>query len=199
MTERPILFSGPMIRAILAGKKTQTRRIVDVARVAKKGTLDSAGWRPFNLDDAADRRAVETNTGHVCPYGAIGDRLWVRETHALHHAWDARKTPAKRGKCAIWYRADADPNVVDGRGRWRPSIFTKRWMARITLPVESIRIERLNAITKGDAIAEGVETLGKVTDPRGAFVALWDSINAERASWQSNPWVWVVSFPRVAP
>lgn len=204
MTDRPILFSSPMVRAILEGTKTQTRRVVNVARVQKKGTRDSAGWRPFNLDDAADRRAVETNCGRVCPYGEIGDRLWVRETWAAPHECDAMPPRAIPVGTRITYAATADLGGPRGVGGLigRPSIFMPRSACRITLAVESVRVERLNAITEADATAEGVDT-GNGAVSRGwarcNFAELWDEINGKRAPWETDPWVWVVTFQRVQP
>lgn len=220
MTDRPILFSGPMVRAILAGQKTQTRRVVDVARVQKKGTLNSAGWRPFDLDVAADRRAVETNCGRVCPYGEVGDRLWVRETwrtdtvgdagiNGVRFRGDDAFVPIEPTREAADAWVDAHENGKHG-AMWRPSIFIKRWASRLTLTVESVRVEPLHAITEADALAEGMtyegDELTKPTtfdgirwEPIGArlkYVALWDSINGKRAPWLSNPWVWVVAFAR---
>src|SRR6478736_4474831 len=155
---RPILFSAPMVRAILAGTKTQTRRIVNVERVQRKGTRDSAGWRPFNLDDAADRRAVGDNVGNVCPYGEAGDRLYVRETWRAT-SWDEsdaatiqyRSDNAKRYVCigdsaddwiereaARWeargaIERDGNLQLPDGvEPYWRPAIFMPRGASRIT-------------------------------------------------------------------
>lgn len=209
VAERPTLFSGAMVRGLLDGTKTQTRRLVMPMRGLQSTwlTLDGITASPrlsMALDGIAAGAPIGAQMEHPkggplgwvqCPYyQRDGDRLWVRETHALHHAWDERKAPAKRGSCKLWYRADADPSVIDGRGRWRPSIFTTRWMSRITLHVASVRVERLRDITEADAWAEGVAQLGRVTDARGAYFALWDSLNADRAPVESNPWVWVVSW-----
>lgn len=180
MKERPILFSAPMVRAIVAGTKTQTRRIV------KPGVLED-GWP---IAYAAER----------CPYGAPGDRLWVRET------W------AKAGEVGddIEYRAD-NPDPLGAR--WRPSIHMPRWASRLLLEVTAVRVERLQDISEDDACAEGVQELDGTldelalyarakkmgecaTDSRVWFAELWDSINGTRAPWASNPFVWVVSFKR---
>ena len=199
MTEKPILFSGPMVRAILAGTKTQTRRVVSPSLRGRSAALDSVlvgglAGMPAALADATLAAAVR-----LCPYDA--DRLWVRETWAMHHAWDTKPPGQAAQSKRLWYRADTAEHIIDGRGRWRPSIYMPRWASRLTLPVESIRVERLQDITEADAIAEGVGELGRVTDARGAFVALWESINGKRpgCSWADDPWVWVVSFPREVP
>lgn len=188
MRERPILFSGPMVRAILDGTKTQTRRVamhtvcgVRVARLA--------------YDPAPDVCA--------CPYGVPGDRLWVRETFA----------PFSTGGAV--YRADK-PRFSPGAhevvgGSWHPSIHMPRWASRITLAITSVRVQRLQDISGADALAEGVSLdgarLGHDIDIDGGVTAafaigryreLWDIINAARGfGWDANPWVWVVEFRKV--
>ena len=196
MKERPILFSGPMVRAILEGRKTQTRRVVkpQPAHIAGIGTV-------LNID---------TITGKACPYGKPGDRLWVRET------WDGVRLDG--GGALVSYRADGDKPVTDD-GRWHPSIHMPRWASRITLEVVSVRVERLNECSIQDALAEGVLTDDEwPTDPRDGYRSLWESINGPSIrkrlrdgtvqmhspkrhvadySWDANPWVWVVEFRRV--
>lgn len=169
MNERPIIFSGPMVRAILDGRKTQTRRVVKLnasGRAQRKG-------RNWHL---ADPECVL-----ACPYGVPGDRLWVRET------W-------QDGNGGIYYATDGNTAAP-----WKPSIYMPRWASRITLEVVSVRVERLNEIGEEDAIAEGSQCAGvpaSLTN-RGAFAKLWDSINAKTHPWASNPWVWVVEFKRL--
>lgn len=143
-----------------------------------------------------------------CPYGEPGDLLWVRETHAIAtgHMYD--------GEAAVKYRADdALVALHDERSnsharnasisdRWRPSIHMPRWASRLTLRVTEVRVERLQDISEDDAEAEGVDPYEYPSGPlapshRGAFFELWDKLNAQRAPWRSNPWVWVVSFERV--
>lgn len=167
--ERPILFSGPMVRALLDGRKTQTRRVVNP--------------QPATSSDGRACGPIR------CPYGAPGDTLWVRETWCSYMPGSVR------------YRADGHN---DAGWTWRPSIFMPRWASRLTLRVYGVRVERVQQITQADARAEGVVDTsgawGDLTDtdragPRGAFEALWNSINAERGfGWDVNPWVWVVSF-----
>lgn len=189
--ERPILFSGAMVRAILDGKKTQTRRVVK--------PQPPADWvpSPWPYDGAAwsDRR---------CPYGAPGDRLWVRETWAPISP-DEERRPIR--ECRIEYRADTsaarpggwDEDTDDPEAaRWRPSIHMPRWASRLTLEVTGVRVERVQDISEDDARAEGVYPYAD--NPRRFFQELWNSINGARGyGWNSNPWVWVVEFRRVAP
>ncbi len=225
--ERPILFSASMVRAIRAGTKTQTRRIVrDQASVSDVagGGLEPTVWWPRDGDLLLP-----------CPYGASGDRLWVKEAHAFLDGDFRPTTMTDRGHVQVSYRADhADPVHGDGpdKLRWRPSIYMPRWASRFTLEVTDVRVERLQEITEEDARAEGVaprvfeswtwcnrarkqtfETfVPECGDPgaellyhdrretlsaREGFYSLWETINGERASWASNPWVWVVSFTRM--
>lgn len=175
--ERPILFSTPMVRAILDGRKTQTRRVV-------KGVHRSL-LEGFSPEYVAD-------DGNYPPYGQVGNVLWVRET------WST----SARG----WiYKAD-NPNALDNALalRWKPSIFMPKKACRLRLLIKSIRIERLQKITEEDALAEGVyqraeEVNGGVCyleTARYAFRTLWDSING-KGSWDNNPWVWVIEFERL--
>lgn len=196
MKERPILMSAPMVRAILEGRKSQTRRIVKLPAWAQECNED----HDFELDGSPPwPHAIARKTGCLapleCPYGAPGDRLWVRETWAM-----------LSGDNRVWYRAD--PGVEDCVARsligwpgWHPSIFMPRENSRITLEVTAVRVERLQEITSADAIAEGCaahansQTIDCSTpDPRDDYRRLWDSLNAKRAPWSSNPWVWVVEF-----
>lgn len=187
--KRGILFSGPMVRAILEGRKTQTRRIITPKWL---GCLDPS--------DSFDRDTVEKR----CPYGVPGDRLWVRETWAsirVFHDGDVEAVPAVQGQCGIVFKA-SDPQAdyhQDDRGFvWRPSIFLPCWASRITLELTSVRVERLQEISNDDARAEGMTStvLRQGYDARAQFCQLWDSINGKRAPWESKPWVWVVGFRR---
>ncbi len=181
MTERPILFQGEMVRAILDGRKTQTRRKV-------KLTADGHVQAP-----SKHLRWYPTDPGalQACRYGAPGDTLWVRETWAGHAS-------------GIDYAADFAVICLPQAGPWRPSIHMPRWASRITLEVKGVRIERLHDITEDDARAEGCDP---VVHPDGAvdcgtrkttFASLWEKINGP-FTWNDNPWVWVVSFERVKP
>ncbi|OKS28154.1 hypothetical protein [Pseudomonas aeruginosa] len=226
MKERPILFSGPMVRAILEGRKTVTRRIAKPVKHPDLGNIYAPG-----------ALVLEHEPQHVvdraCPYGQPGDRLWVRETWT-----DVNMC----GAPALAYRADEDirdlmeePGFLDDRGafnyddprvkpypfacwyaeldqaRWRPSIHMPRWASRILLEITAVRVERLQDISEEQALAEGVR--GEPCDharqacadigcwgdtAKGAFGFLWESLNGE-GSWAANPWVWVVEFKRVTP
>ncbi|WP_308065138.1 hypothetical protein [Escherichia coli] len=208
MIDRPIFFNAEMVRAILEGRKTQTRRIID----EKFRGLDNENWKEST--DLLIKR---------CPFGQPGDRLWVRETCADVNA---------SGIPAIAYRADKDvllltedesfhdengevnyndpriktypfaqwySDLVDGtEGRWRPSIHMPRWASRISLEITNVRVERLHSISEADAKTEGVFPAAyAITHPEAAcrvgFGDLWCSIYGEE-SWTANPWVWVIEF-----
>lgn len=150
MKERPMLFSAPMVRAILEGRKTQTRRVV-------KGCVEEAGEYSFHRYEL----------GHMpcCPYGVPGDRVWVRETFHHGDAWfdDAPglswKNCHRDGKCTwVDYAStyESDTHEKERAFAWKPSIFMPRWASRLTLEIESVRVERLNDISERDALAEGV-------------------------------------------
>ena len=187
--ERPILFSAPMVRAILAGTKTVTRRIVkpqpEPNEHASPLAPESGRYHwPSNLA----RTMVDVrDMGSIGPFGRRGDRLWVRETWRV---FGGREYEYQREPASVIYRAD--PEATDG-GEWRPSIFMPRWASRITLEVVSIRVERLQEIDDAEAIREGVRG-GSLTSDAEAFEQLWDEINGDRAPWSSNPWVWRVEF-----
>jgi hypothetical protein len=191
--ERPILFSGLMIRAILGGRKTQTRRVVKfnpwpttetqqdkhrVFRSAFRHNDGGFGWLSGEDTDAKFSRYLKSDPGKQCPYGMAGDRLWVRETFC------------DTGLNRAVYRADTAVENWKYR-KWRPSIFMPRWASRITLVVTDTRVERLQEISQADQAAEGVEC-------GDSFHRLWDSINRKRGfPWASNPWVWVVVFRKL--
>lgn len=195
MMERPILFSGPMVRAILDGRKTQTRRVVN--------------HPPFEAtDEGID---VEYAIGYLrCPYGQPGDLLWVKENCWL--------PPVDARHMGVQYDADATAADLRNAKRdliplgWRhtSSLMTPRWASRLLLRVTEVRVERLWEITQEDAIAEGIERIGdrfkgymrlftgeeyNPALPKTSFAQLWETINAKRGyGWDSNPWVWVLSF-----
>ena len=190
--EHPILFSGPMVRAILEGRKTQTRRVV-------KGLLDGEEPGPCNWSKTG--WGNWHNGGCSCrpipfPYGWPGDLLWVRET--FRETGSAQQVDGKlRGPLdpeQIVYYADDKAALYDGP--WRPSIYMPRWASRLTLRITDVRVQRVQEMTLGDAKAEGLPN----DEPIGQwFPMLWDSINAKRGySWDVNPWVWAISFERVA-
>ena len=174
MKERPILFSGQMVRAILEGRKTQTRRMVKPqAAILTDEMARGFGIRP---------PAVENAPVIPCPYGQPGDRLWVRETWALHPETGS-----------LLYKADdAAPDNI----KWKPSIHMPRKHSRILLEMTSIRVERLQTISWEDALAEGTDNDPATTNAVGSFAKYWDYINGAEA-WDMNPWVWVVGFKKV--
>jgi hypothetical protein len=186
--ERPILMSAPMVRAILDGRKTQTRRIVKPQLIAQKGSLVTKAaeiWQLF---------------GWACPYGSHGDRIWVKETWRVASVCDNVPIEHIRGEKAyagIRYIAD---NPTDLSGKTRPSIFMPRWASRITLEITEVRVQRLQDICKNDVIAEGTPgfELEKTSEDeaRACYRELWKSING-KGSWEKNPWVWVLTFKRL--
>ncbi len=211
MKERPILFKGEMVRAILDGTKTQTRRIVKPqpevtsdsdCRVKINGNHHT-GPSDYLLKDVLPRFA--------CPYGQPGDRLWVRETTCIAPKFfappDQSCVPDYDGDLRyVSYKADGHCEYAmrEYKLKWTPSIHMPRWASRITLEIVSVRVERLQDITEECAKAEGCDnsnseaaiTVGWYERPRSAFIRLWESINGAD-SWLSNPWVWVVEFKRV--
>jgi hypothetical protein len=197
MKERPILFSGPMIRALLSGTKTQTRRVLNpLLHLIVDGDEDTG--RVVEQSDADfGRLAMEYVR---CPYGAVGDRLWVREAFCT--------LPGTRMRHV--YRADVNEAPAPGGLIWTPSIFMRRATSRLTLEITDVRVERLQSISAEDARAEGVPLGEQVPatingepgtvaffDPLAAFAYLWDALNGKRAPWASNPWVWALTFKRV--
>lgn len=206
MKERPILISGPLIRPTRAGEKTQTRRLVRWAargravvhfvtpsgQRASEGFPGAVPW-PFVEVDGSDRPLV-------CPYGVPGDRLYVRETFAPVDDLRTTDPGTYALGCGAFFAADYPSGLDHADGtplRWRPSIHMPRALSRIDLEVTAVRVERLQAITEEDAKAEGVkpDTMrGQPMTLVDVFAYLWRQINGERASWASNPWVWVVDF-----
>jgi hypothetical protein len=196
--ERPILFSGLMVRALLAGKKTQTRRIVKPQPVPFVAH-DEPG--PFVWFDRQFRglqqqgRVREAELAQLiaplCPYGAPGDRLWVRETWKPWPNTAGAELRGPNGDGAI-YKATWDKS---GGHHWKPSIHMPRWASRLTLEITGVRVERVQDISEADAEAEGASERFVAANHRNAFECLWNLINAERGhTWETNPWVWVVEF-----
>lgn len=192
MKERPILFSAPMVRALLAGAKTQTRRIVKL-NVSGRVQFGGKNW---HLDD---HDAVL-----ACPYGQPCDRLWVKETtyNVEDSGWVGPVyVESDEGRqAAEWGCGESDdPDFIEPYDlKKRPSLFMTRARSRILLEVVSISVERLNSITVSNAIAEGYD--GSLDDPIDPSIKwysnLWESINGD-GSWAANPWVWVVEFKRI--
>lgn len=227
--ERPILFSAAMVRALLDGRKTQTRRIVS-ADVAE--ALDFLGghaddepatgedvrihWGQADDDDGKIGKAQWLASCAECPeegvieigagYGQPGDRLWVRESHmSLDNRDGGRIITYKAGGPDFVFRAGAGDDDWRGHSKWTPSIHMRREYSRILLEITNVRVERVQEISETDAIAEGTtpSLVGDALDHlkyRAGFQTLWESINAARGfGWDVNPWVWVVEFKRNRP
>lgn len=205
--ERPILFSGPMVRAILEGRKTVTRRVMKPQPDFLGSMVDPN--TPFKTLDAGLHARI------TCPHGQPDDRLWVREAWAADAQVDAIAPRDLSQGEPIWYPADFSVRQTGcsmiSKGRGRPSIHMPRWASRILLEITAVRVERLQDISEEQALAEGVR--GEPCDharqacadigcwgdtAKGAFGFLWESLNGE-GSWAANPWVWVVEFRRVTP
>ena len=219
MTERGMIFNGEMVRALLDGRKKQTRRPIKwkQTRFTEMGEHEDGSKWPWSED-------VEhaCDFWHPCPFGAVGDRIWVRETFQgplvheelfeEYRAYPEKfETPeyceyAADGVARPEY-CDLDDNLRHG---WRPSIHMPRWASRILLEITDVRVERLNAISEEDARAEGIIDGGCLNcgepepcgcanpepDATDAFAYLWQSIYGQE-NWNANPWVWVIEFKRV--
>ena len=215
--ERPIIFRGDMVRAILDGRKTQTRRVVKAAR-----DRNGSGCELAPCEIAGEVNGADPDYS-FCPYGQPGDRLWVRESfcEALSNYEEERE------QTTVYYRADGQEVVVDDgdgyaetnkdgtlKSPWKPSIHMPRWASRITLEITDIRVERLQDISEDDADSEcfggdipgnifpdlfpgNFDAWGHLSIPE-CFGRVWDAINGQ-GSWSANPWVWVLEFKRLAP
>ncbi|MFI9652910.1 hypothetical protein [Guyparkeria halopsychrophila] len=219
MKERPILFNDDMVRAILDGRKTQTRRVVKPQPSNDHQYLGYVIESTSRKDEGKCRWGIgeiphSTNAIRVRPpYGVPGERLWVREAFGYEiRTLSGSGSPHEK----ITYRA-TNPNAVhcyDCNGnetpvKWTPSIHMPRWASRITLEITDVRVERLQDINEADAKAEGVWEYGDeavwkhyldqtsfgVTCPVRSFRSLWESIKGKDA-WDENPWVWVIEFKR---
>lgn len=218
MKSRPILFNGAMVRALLDGSKTQTRRVAKGER-ASRGM--ESGWylKPYGF--VTNQQFAKA----ACPYGQPGDRLWVRESYmpdpdddgtwAYTQYMGCKGSPLsdipmkfrKPENCI--YRATWDGPELAG---WKPSIHMPRWASRILLEIVSVRVERLNDISEEDSRAEGITDGGCLScgepepcsctmpmpDAMDAYCHLWGQINGPD-SWAANPWVWCISFRRIQP
>ena len=204
MKEKPILFSGPMIRAILANTKTQTRRIFKPDRMTwdANGRYTTHAMRGGELSITGSGPFKPSSWLHYCPYGQPGgDRLYVRETWAAPHAYDHLPPRLIPQDAHIHYAATEDRGGL----LWRPSIHMPRWASRITLEVTGVRVETLQDIDLADALAEGISDTGALIldsagneqgGPIAEYAVLWEQINGPD-SWAANPWVWVVEFRRL--
>ena len=204
MKERPIIFGGEGVRAILADAKTQSRRVVRLDTLKTHQRRHAGCWQDITPDLMA-----------LCRYGVVGDRLWVKETWAAQHDMDTLK-PSEMvlSEVRMHYAATEDKGGL----LWRTPLFMPRWASRLTLQIANVRVQRLQEIGEEDALAEGVRELPlqegepgawwtadalsgsalHARDPIGAYRNRWDSINSKRTPWASNPWVWAISFERVS-
>jgi hypothetical protein len=207
-----------MVRAILNGTKTQTRRVVKPA----PETVTNNAIVPWNGNPSALMALLKEHRGG-CPYGQPGDRLWVRETWRTGTSLNRLSPNSIASACdeanyrkpwaPIKYEADGITENADvlkdfgGWGKTRVSIHMPRWASRLTLEITEVRVERLNEMSGEDAYEEGTQTWveenlhllrdgNKWASQKHAFQALWESINGP-GSWERNPWVWVVGFKRV--
>lgn len=225
MMIRPILFSGPMVRAILDGRKTQTRRTVKL-EIDFLGAGGRSGdewdnpryWGWENQDRPGSFVVLKKENSYdiqiQCPYGNVGDRLWVRETW---QSLAAMNQCHKLDDSYVYRATDPDWETMDG-WKWRPSIFMPRDASRLELEIIGVRVERLSHISNADCVAEGIDPIGdeknigrclgrevytqagriegKCSTVRQLFSELWTNVNGP-GSWASNPWVWVVEFKRL--
>lgn len=210
MKEKPILLNAEMVRAVLDGRKTQTRRIMTPHHLKMIDAAASAG-ECHPLESGRQHANSQSYYREWCPFGAVGDRLWVRE--AIFPApLELQSSPPRETKWNIAYRGGAqlektapatyNPTIYNYE-RWTPSIHMPRWASRITLEITGVRVERLNSMTERDAIAEGcmgghnsIPGYHYSATPHEHFHHVWQSIYGAD-SWQANPWVWVIEFKRV--
>ena len=202
MKERPIIFGAPMVRAILDGRKMQTRRLATGANLDALTRLERELGKPTSSDEWGACFDNDGTGGVVgvplpCRYGEVGDRLWVRETwshdgpglDAVRAAHEDAHTGVGYGP---YYRAtEVAPDTL----RWITPIHMPRWASRITLEITEVRVQRLQEISEDDAQSEGCDS--PLVNNVDEFAMLWDSINGKRAPWTSNPWVWAITFRRL--
>ncbi|HBR4272319.1 morphogenetic protein [Klebsiella pneumoniae] len=208
ITERGMIFNAEMVRAILDGRKTQTRRIIKPQPEATLSGSLSGKWlsRPLN---GLLLPKIEDIAIH-CPFGVVGDRIWVRETfqgplfdYDLMDSYCKDPTPVEKPEFCV-YKADGvpAPEFYDADDElhscWRPSIHMPRWASRILLEITDVRVERLKSISDRDALREGCSAADMKSGDCVAdvFARLWASIYGSD-SWNANPWVWVIEFKRV--
>ncbi|HIC8361459.1 TPA: hypothetical protein ACW7O2_002978 [Klebsiella aerogenes] len=225
MKERGIIFNGEMVRAILDGRKTQTRRIMKLQPKPSKSRPGDFWFSSKKLESMVHVSDLAPGNSpiadyhlfiqeHCCPFGAVGDRIWVREAFRVHsRATDVATLVYKASERNSWTeQTHRVPVAVCNKPatpeKWTPSLHMPRWASRILLEITDVRVERLNAISQEDAQDEGMELTGwrttysdpdsggEVWTPYDNFARLWDSIYGE-GSWKVNPWVWVIEFKRV--
>ncbi len=223
MKERPIIMGADSVMAILGGRKTQTRRVVkpQPIHMPEGAYIDpyNHNYEHFTAWTLDDKMLLNCggnikNTAHwKCPYGVIGDRLWVRESwaslgfhednvpiHVLKDNDGIEHDVVYSAECPDFEWLDENGSCEYNKNgtqasHWKSPMFMPRWASRITLEITAIRVERLQDITEDDAIKEGFHNYGTEVDTLDAFCEAWQSLNAKRGyPWESNPWVWVVSF-----
>jgi hypothetical protein len=192
MSERPILFNGEMVRAILEGRKTMTRRVIKPQpeiRVNGPYHAHTEGKYSVMFETKPDVNGEGggKRSYYLSPYGIPGDQLWVRET------WH-------NGPAGLLYKAT--PPMAIYPKSWKPSIHMLRTASRITLEIVSVRVERVQDISEEDAKAEGIKVIGSIMGHtltgRELYKGLWDSINEKRGfGWGTNPWVFVINFKQI--
>jgi hypothetical protein len=225
MNERPIIMSGESVRAILDGRKSQTRRVIDFRKLQAPGMTISdvhnsmteacqaqdgswLFWYSKSADHAEFTKKHYKGGGFTCPYGVPGDRLWVKE------AWAARKGGQQPADGSwLWIEGRSEPPDIIyylatddiQPSKWRSPLFMPRSASRLTLEILNVRVERVQDISEKDITAEGISGAYCWPVENGKhyphyFAYLWDSLNAKRGySWDANPWVWVIEFRRVEP
>lgn len=223
MTQRGMIFNGEMVRAILDGRKTQTRRIMKIQpehsgfglrRVIDSKNGSDDGKYFWSLSDACGLKI--RSKSFTCPFGSVGDRIWVREAFRVHsRATEVATLVYKASERNSWTeQTNRVPVSVCNKPatpeKWTPSLYMPRWASRLLLEITDVRVERLNAISEEDARAEGIIDGGCLNcgepepcgcanpepDATDAFAYLWQSIYGSD-SWNANPWVWVIEFKRV--
>ncbi|MCM6134649.1 hypothetical protein M4D10_15970 [Klebsiella pneumoniae] len=219
MKERGMIFNGEMVRALLDGRKTQTRRIVKgtdrAVKFCKEWNIN--GEEVFVVLGEKDHTGMNPVLGAIsCPFGAVGNRIWVREAFRVHsRATDVATLVYKASERNSWTeQTHRVPVAVCNKPatpeKWTPSLHMPRWASRILLEITDVRVERLNAISEEDARAEGIIDGGCLNcgepepcgcanpepDATDAFAYLWQSIYGQE-SWNADPWVWVIEFKRV--
>lgn len=183
--ERPILFSGEMVRAILRGEKTVTRRII---KVQPPAPVEDEHYYP-SINMWRVKVEGDEHRGIPCPYGRTRDRLWVRETWAEFWCGMGRNVSYRADECPVY---DHDGETL--KLEWKPSSYMFRADSRILLEIAEVQPQRLHDMTEEDAKKEGITTVWPLNPDCGHFVKLWNSINGKTDPWESNPWVWAVSF-----
>ncbi|WFA33442.1 hypothetical protein LVQ71_14805 [Klebsiella pneumoniae] len=199
ISERGMIFNAEMVRALLDGRKTQARRPIKwkQTRFTEIGEREDGSKWPWSED--AEHAC---DFWHPCPFGAVGDRIWVREAFRVHsRATDVATLVYKASERNSWTEQTrrvpvAVCNKPATPEKWTPSLHMPRWASRILLEITGVRVERLRSMSQDDARAEGVIAASGPMEAGLAFRELWDSIYGED-SWKANPWVWVIEFKRV--